>query len=151
MSKKQWGNCVWITFHTISEKLKFEYDNEASIILKYIIDITTILPCSYCREHSNKTLSKINFSSIKNKNDLKMFLYEFHNIVNNDTKKQKQDICILNNYSKYNLKKVLTYFFKIMNYRYGTLNSSIFISMNKKRILNNFNLYLRKNYYKFNN
>lgn len=148
MSKKEWGNCIWITFHTLAEKLKIENQNETSNILKHIIAITTILPCPYCREHSKKKLYNLNTKNIKNKHDLKLFLFQFHNMVNEDTKKEKFNIDILDTYSKYNFNKVLKYFFDIMNKKYRT-HSSMSISINKKKILKDFNLYLINNYHKF--
>jgi hypothetical protein len=45
MKKKDWGNAVWLLFHTLSEKIKDEHVSELSILVSHISSICYNLPC----------------------------------------------------------------------------------------------------------
>jgi hypothetical protein len=81
--KMKWGEPTWFLFHTLAEKIKDE--NFHSIRLDLINTIVTIcknLPCPDCANHATEYMNKINFASIKTKQDLKLMLFQFHNAVN---------------------------------------------------------------------
>jgi hypothetical protein len=82
-SRLRWGPSTWYLFHTIAEKIKesdfFKLKQE---ILDNIKSICMNLPCPTCREHASVYIQKLNYNSIKNKEDLKRFLFNFHNDVN---------------------------------------------------------------------
>lgn len=82
-TKLEWGGPIWTFFHTLAEKIKPEYYQSKSKALFDIIQIICgNLPCPICTEHATKYLDKINVSSLKTKDDLKLMLFQFHNEVN---------------------------------------------------------------------
>jgi hypothetical protein len=83
VNKEQWGNAVWLLFHTLAEKLDDNYiRGNCKDILALIQIICKNLPCPECAQHAIETLKGGNLQHIKNKDDLKRFLWTFHNIVN---------------------------------------------------------------------
>jgi len=107
-----WGAPTWYFFHMIAEKVKpdkfVEIRNNIFDIIK---EICGNLPCPSCTLHANTYLSKLNFNSIKTRDDLKMMLFEFHNSVNKRTNAPLFTIDELNNkYSKGNLINIINHF-----------------------------------------
>jgi len=82
--KMLWGEPIWFLFHTLAEKVKEEhFSTIKGELLSTIYSICSNLPCPKCTEHAKEYMSKVNFQSIQTKTDLKMFLLQFHNEVNN--------------------------------------------------------------------
>ena len=89
-SRQQWGNITWYLFHGIAEKIKEdEFSKNKDLIVNIIKLVCHNLPCPECGEHATKLLNNVNFNLIKNKNDLKQFLFSFHNTINIKTKKSE--------------------------------------------------------------
>jgi hypothetical protein len=87
-SKETWGNNIWYLFHSIAHKIredKFEFHKKNIFFI--IKTICNTLPCPDCSKDATLMLNKIDFNTIKNKNDLKMFLFNFHNAINIKLKK----------------------------------------------------------------
>lgn len=83
LSKQLWGNHIWYFMHCLAEKIKSEYFlEEKNNIIDIIKKISNNLPCPECSDHANTLLKKYNFKNINDKNQLKKFLYEFHNSIN---------------------------------------------------------------------
>lgn len=81
--KVKWGEPTWFLFHTLSVKIKeSHFQSIRSPLLNQIYAICVNLPCPDCANHAKTYLDGINFNTIQTKNDLKQFLYTFHNIVN---------------------------------------------------------------------
>ena len=81
-SKELWGNNVWYLFHTIAHKIKedkFEFHKNTLIFI--LKNICNTLPCPECSSDAKNMLNNVNFDSIKNKNDFKLLLFNFHNAV----------------------------------------------------------------------
>tara|TARA_B100001057_G_C22856205_1_gene952761 strand:- start:133 stop:594 length:462 start_codon:yes stop_codon:yes gene_type:complete len=78
-----WGTPTWIFLHTFAEKINesFFINNKVKV-LKMIKMICSLLPCPVCRRDANEFMKKVNLSNFKNKRDLKMMLFFFHNTVN---------------------------------------------------------------------
>lgn len=102
-----WGPTCWIFFHCLAERVKEESFKEMyPIILQFIKDICAILPCPDCRLHATHILNSYRFFHlIRSKNDLKQFLFEFHNLVNSRTGKIIQKKTILDDYKNYDFRK----------------------------------------------
>ena len=101
VNKEEWGNAVWLLFHTLGEKLDENYikgNNEALRTL--ILLICRNLPCPDCANHAIETLKKANIQNIKCKEDLKSFFWTFHNIVNQKLGKPTLDYSYLNLYKR---------------------------------------------------
>jgi hypothetical protein len=81
--KMKWGEPTWFLFHTLAEKVKDEHFQSIRLELLNTIDIICKnLPCPDCAKHATEYMKKINFASIKTKKDLKLLLFQFHNVVN---------------------------------------------------------------------
>ena len=79
----RWGPPTWLYLHTMAEKVKETSFNQIRADMFRIISIIcTNLPCSICLNHAREYLSKINPQSIQTKDDMKKFLFVFHNSVN---------------------------------------------------------------------
>lgn len=111
-----WGPTTWMLFHTLAEKIKEEhFSTYRNIILKFIINICSCLPCPTCREDATNFFKKLNLNFIKTKNDLKLFLYNFHNRINKKTFKPIKDISILDNFKTLDIYKTVILWSKYFN------------------------------------
>lgn len=78
-----WGPAIWFLFHTLAEKVKEESFSSIRIeLLNNIYSICVNLPCPMCSTHAKEFMDKINFNTIRTKEDLKHMLFQFHNNVN---------------------------------------------------------------------
>ncbi len=79
----KWGEPTWFLFHTLAEKIKPEhfvqYKDELFDVIR---SICNTLPCPDCAKHATQHMQKINFNSIRTKEDLQTMLWSFHNEVN---------------------------------------------------------------------
>ena len=141
-SREQWGNITWYLFHGIAEKIKEEkFSENKELIINIIKSICANLPCPECAEHATKTLNSINFNTINSKSELKEFLFKFHNIVNQRTKKQQFKFEELDKkYSSIIMPIIFNYFFKV--YSINNKNEKMMMYTAFK---NKFLLELRKN------
>jgi hypothetical protein len=81
--KMKWGEPVWLLLHTLSEKVKPDSFSEIRQgFLNIIYIICTNLPCPDCSAHAKTYLDGNNFMSIQSKEQLKQFMFDFHNSVN---------------------------------------------------------------------
>lgn len=127
-----WGSNIWCLFHGLSCKInedKFLYHKDRLI---YIIkSICSTLPCPECSNDATAILNTFNFNTIKNKEDFKVFLFNFHNIINKKLKKPLYEYSNLDIYNNINMNALYTnfkliYLTKINNPRL------MGISLNKK-------------------
>lgn len=106
-----WGKYTWIFFHTLVEKIKDESFHEYKhIVTSIIFDLCTCLPCPTCKQHAMETLKKRNIHNVQSKDELKMFLYQFHNTVTNRKKLKMFDITVLDQYKYGNLHQIIRVF-----------------------------------------
>jgi hypothetical protein len=83
LSKESWGNNIWYLFHSLAHKLKEDkFESQKNNIIFIIKTICNTLPCPDCSKDATNMLNKIDFNTIRNKNDLKMFFFNFHNAIN---------------------------------------------------------------------
>jgi len=81
--KMKWGESVWFLLHTLSEKVKHETFLEMRQgFLNIIYIICTNLPCPDCSAHAKTYLDSNQFNSIHSPEQLKIFIFNFHNSVN---------------------------------------------------------------------
>lgn len=127
-----WGSNIWGLFHGLSCKInedKFLYHKDRLI---YIIkSICSTLPCPECSNDATAILNTFNFNTIKNKEDFKVFLFNFHNIINKKLKRPLYEYRNLDIYNNINMNALysnfkLIYLTKINNPRL------MGISLNKK-------------------
>jgi hypothetical protein len=83
LSKETWGNNIWYLFHSLAHKIREDkFDIQKNNIIFIIKTICDTLPCPDCSKDATNMLNKIDFNTIRNKNDLKMFFFNFHNAIN---------------------------------------------------------------------
>jgi|UniRef100_A0A6C0E063 hypothetical protein len=111
LSIELWGSNIWSLFHGLSCKIsedKFLYHKDRLI---YIVkSICSTLPCPDCSTDATAILNTFNFNTIKNKEDFKVFLFNFHNIVNKKLKKPLYEYSNLDIYNNINMNALYTNF-----------------------------------------
>lgn len=149
--KYEWGKYTWYLFHALAEKINDTHFNKAyTKIISWVKLICLHLPCPYCAEHASMLLNKYSlYHKIKNKEQLKIFFFEFHNIVNNKTKKKRVTTDILNQYESININKLLqlwnhNFVLNIQDLHYFKKKNDILNV--KKKVINDIN----KHMYLFN-
>lgn len=81
--KMKWGEPTWFLFHTLAEKVKDEHFQYLRYdLLNTIVIICKNLPCPDCANHASEYMKRIDFNSVRTKQDLKLMLFQFHNVVN---------------------------------------------------------------------
>jgi hypothetical protein len=145
-----WGAPTWYFFHMMAEKVKPEKFAEIrNKIFDIIKEVCGNLPCPSCTQHANANLSKINFNSIRTKEDLKMMLFEFHNSVNKKTNAPLFTIDELNDkYSKGNFINIINYFihfYKMEHHAIRMMADDMYRKRSAKKILD----WLHSNYNNF--
>lgn len=153
MLKHIWGNACWYLFHSLAEKLKQEYDTEEEIttLVYHFKQVCFNLPCPSCVEHSTKIIQRVNFNNIKNKETLKTFFWEFHNIVNksiNKTEFSKEECDEL--YKKANLIKIINNFVSIMKSREITSDRTMMNTYTRHLCVDSVVKYMTHNSFKYN-
>ena len=150
MKKKEWGNAVWLFFHTLAEKLKEEHTNELPILVSHIANICNNLPCPDCQQHASKTMNLVNKASISSsKEALIDFLWQFHNDVNKRTKTFYYPKESLNKYETASTFNVVKHFIAIMT---ATSNNekTMLHGFHRGLYMKQFIDYINKNSYKYN-
>jgi hypothetical protein len=81
--KMKWGEPTWFLFHTMAQKIKDEHFPVMRLnIFNTITLICNNLPCPDCANHASEYMKNINPNSIQTKQDLKLMIFQFHNVVN---------------------------------------------------------------------
>ena len=144
-----WGEPTWFLFHTLAEKIKEEYfvklKNE---LVSFIKQICNNLPCPDCAQHATRYINGVNFSSIRNKEQLKVFFFNFHNEVNS---RKEYDIFKLPDIEKYK-NAVTINIVKNFLYHFSKKSYSVRLDVNshhRSLLLKNFRSWLEKYYYCF--
>ena len=83
MQKSVWGPITWRLLHMMVLKVNDNITPTQIIELKNIIlRILSNLPCPYCASHAMAHITSSNYKSIQNVSDLRIFMFQFHNKVN---------------------------------------------------------------------
>jgi hypothetical protein len=107
----EWGNITWVTLHSISTKIKIsEFENNKNDVLNFVYLVITHLPCSICSKHGIKYLNDNNFSNIKVKNELIVFLFNFHNSINTRLNKPLKTWDFIDRYYLINIENIFEIF-----------------------------------------
>jgi len=116
MSKAKWGRITWLLLHTIAEKVKKDnYPLIKNDIIIMIFNICKKLPCPICQYHAIENLNKLKKFPLNTKEELKIFLFAFHNLVNKTANKKLFNYSELFIYEKYNIVNVMNIFLKSFN------------------------------------
>ena len=87
MKKAVWGPATWKLLHCMVLKVKHIEPQQLIDLKNTIMRIVSNLPCPYCTAHALSNIASSNFKTIQNINDLKLFMFQFHNKVNQQTNK----------------------------------------------------------------
>ena len=84
MSKSLWGPPCWSLMHVLATRIKEEdFENKKESLWLVINEICNNLPCPECRQHAVSLMRQTKKASIlKSKDNLELFLFDFHNLVN---------------------------------------------------------------------
>ena len=150
MKKKEWGNAVWLLFHTLAEKIKPEYNEELKVLLSHISSICHNLPCPDCQAHASKTMNSINKTHIAQSKEMLIdFLWKFHNEVNRITKNNFYPKESLDIYKSSDTIKVINNFINIMNQTKNNQKTMLF-GFHRALYMKQFVSYVQQNFYKYN-
>ena len=150
MKKKDWGNAVWLLFHTLAEKIKEEHTGEINVLLTHITNICGNLPCPDCQQHASRVMTSVNRANIaSSKQSLIDFLWSFHNSVNQRTKTAFYPKESLEMYKRANTQNVIKNFITIMT---ATSNNSrtMLNGFHRNLYMKQFIEYIKTNLYKYN-
>jgi len=154
VSKSVWGPCVWYLFHTLAYKaVPDNFPEIKADLIQYIQRICANLPCPECTQHATeymKTNARV-LNQITTKDQLHIFLVDFHNAVN--ARKQKPKFTYEQAEQQYRRAKtgdVVQYFFKIYGDRSSGGNLKMFTNgFHKQLLLSDFSAWIVRNYSKF--
>jgi len=142
-SKKTWGNATWYLLHTLVYKINDE--GHIAELVKQIYQICDNLPCIECRNHAILLLSKNNFKNINKKQELILFMLEFHNAINVKLGKNKFTIEENNKlYSRGNTKVIINNYIEMMKH-HNYNEKALIHSYRRKQFIINFKKYLIAN------
>ena len=126
---KIWGNVTWNLLHIIAEKcINSNFNSCKYDIFKIITLICNTLPCPICRNHAAAYISTHNLNTIRTKEELKHYLFTFHNVANTNTNKPNFDIAILRQYENLSLTNA---FFTYMNLYKGHKSDNLSYGFSK--------------------
>ena len=118
MSKSLWGPPCWSIMHILATRIKEEdFENKKESLWFIINQICNNLPCPECRQHAVSLMRQTKKENIlKSKDNLEIFLFDFHNLVN-----KKKGLTLFTKeeynlkYKKSNIKEVVINFINIFN------------------------------------
>jgi len=150
MKKQEWGNAVWLLFHTLAEKIKPEYKEELIILVSHISSICNNLPCPECQSHASRTMNSINKSFIsQSREHLIDFLWKFHNEVNKFTKSSFYPKESLSIYERTITINVINNFINIMS-KVANNQKTMLFGFHRGLYMKQFISYIQQNMYKYN-
>jgi len=149
-TKLRWGPSTWFLFHTLAEKIKEkDFDILKNELIDLIKSICMNLPCPNCSNHATQYIQNLNYISIRTKNDLKIFLFNFHNDVNRRRNVKLFSLEELNSkYSKSNTLNIINNFVSVFQYKNKSFNM-IANEMQKQRQLETFKSWIKTNIQSF--
>ena len=118
MSKSLWGPPCWSIMHILATRIKEEdFENKKESLWFIINQICNNLPCPECRQHAVSLMRQTKKENIlKSKDNLEIFLFDFHNLVN-----KKKGLILFTKeeynlkYKKANIREVVINFINIFN------------------------------------
>ena len=150
MKKQEWGNAVWLLFHTLAEKIKPEYKEELIILVSHISSICNNLPCPECQSHASMTMNSINKSFIsQSREHLIDFLWKFHNEVNKFTKSSFYPKESLSIYERSITINVINNFINIMS-KVANNQKTMLFGFHRALYMKQFISYIQQNMHKYN-
>lgn len=147
MSKSVWGPATWYFLHCSVLKISDDLTKSQFEELKQIISsIFTNLPCPNCAKHAVSLMNSTNFKHINNIQSLRLYMFQFHNKVNETLNKPQmkyEDHVVL--YNNMNFELVVKNLFTIYN-NMNTGVTMMLYSFHRTNLLKEIDRFLRKNH-----
>jgi hypothetical protein len=144
MSKAVWGPATWKLLHCMVLKVDAIEPAQLQDLKNAIMNIVSNLPCPYCTSHALSNIASSNFRMIGNIDDLKMFMFQFHNKVNQQVNKKlityEEHIPI---YCDLNLEVVFQDFLNIYQKQMGGITMMLYGFHRKQMLIDVFNFFRR--------
>ena len=144
-----WGEPTWFLFHTLAEKIKETHFAELkNKLISFIKQICNNLPCPECAQHATSFVNGVNFDAIINKDQLKVFFFNFHNELN---RRKEYDVFEFPDIEKYK-NAVTINIVKNFFYHFGKKNYNVKLDVSgyqRSVLLKNFRTWLETHYYCF--
>ena len=146
---KEWGPICWIFLHTIIEKIKDEYFNsKKKILIEIIQNVCNNLPCPICQKHASNYLKLNKIEKCNSRSDLRMYMFNFHNIVNRRLNKKIENNETLEKYKSCNFKELIKRFNLVFKKQY--LFTKVMDGWKRRKIAENIMEKLKENFTFFN-
>jgi len=147
MSKAVWGPATWKLLHCMVLNVTNIEPGQLMDLKNIIMRIVSNLPCPYCTSHALSTISSSNFKTINNINDLRMFMFQFHNNVNQQVNKKlityEEHIPM---YCNLDLQVVFQDFLNIYQKQMGGLTMMLYGFHRKQMLIDVLNYFKRNNH-----
>lgn len=144
-----WGEPTWLLFHTLAEKVKDEeFPKIRQELLNHIMKICNNLPCPTCAQHATRYMNGVNFNNIQTKEQLKLFLFAFHNEVNRRKDYEKFNVNDLSKYKTAMTINVVRNFFYHFSKRSYNVRMAV-DSVHRHKMLKELRIWLENNAYSF--
>lgn len=145
MSRSVWGPITWRFLHTVAAKIRPEsFASQRDELITLVRKVCDVLPCPDCRSHALQNLNRANFNNVRSKDDLITFLFEFHNIVNVQTRKQSQQKSVVDQYASFKFGTVINEFAavysatsNISNLMNDSFRRKLFLTWLRKYLIDN--------------
>ena len=147
MSKSLWGPPCWSIMHILATRIKEEdFENKKESLWFIINQICNNLPCPECRQHAVSLMRQTKKENIlKSKDNLEIFLFDFHNLVN-----KKKGLRLFTKeeynlkYKKANIREVVINFININNA--STRNNNLMMeSFHRQNFIQKFIVWINGN------
>ena len=149
MTTDQWGPHIWKLFHVLAGNIKEEsFHIIGRDLLNFIKRICSNLPCPDCSKHATLFLNRLNPTLIRNKRDLIITLFIFHNSVNQRKDKPIASEIILLQYNNENIFNVYNNFIRVFHTNRNT--KLLADNLHRKFIVKEFKTWFLNNIKHFN-
>lgn len=144
MAKAVWGPATWKLLHCMVLKVDNLEPNQLIELKNAIMRIVSNLPCPYCTSHALSNIASSNFKMINNANDLKLFMFQFHNKVNQQVNKKlityEEHVPL---YCNLNMEQVLQDFLNIYQKQIGGVTMMLYAFHRKQMLIDVVNFFKR--------
>jgi hypothetical protein len=149
-AKLVWGPPIWYFFHTIAHKIKENsYSFLKNDLYNQILQVCSNLPCPTCSKHASQYFESVDQRKLQTKQDFKLMLFQFHNVVNKKLGKQEFSLNELDTkYESANFNNILSSFFHFFEDKHKSVHM-LSNDMYTQRISNKMREWYKKNYEHF--
>ena len=114
MKPSVWGPITWNLLHTIAEKIYPDKFNQIKPDLPNIINyICSSIPCPVCRKHAAIYIKSNSIHSLQTRDELILYLFNFHNVANTNSKKSMCNTDVLNQYKNFAISNTLNIYINL--------------------------------------